>query len=144
MFKRHLDKIRRLTPQKMEQDLLIILKQSEAEATEMITDQLESGHDALGNELPEYSPVSVNVFGKRPGPWTLHDTGDFYKGIFMDAGRWPVLFDSKDSKTDSILTHVEKKGGNADEILALDSSHKKELSIILRKKTEAYFKSFLL
>jgi hypothetical protein len=43
--------------------------------------QLQHGINGLGEKLPDYSERSVNEFGKRPGPFTLEDTGDFYKSF---------------------------------------------------------------
>lgn len=41
-------------------------------------DQLRVGLLADGRELPMYSPTSIDKFGKKPGRYTLYDTGDFY------------------------------------------------------------------
>ena len=41
-------------------------------------DQLQLGQLADENLLPEYSATSVSVYGKRPGRFTLKDTGEFY------------------------------------------------------------------
>lgn len=43
--------------------------------------QLQHGINGLGEKLPDYSERSVSVFGKRPGPFTLEDTGDFYESF---------------------------------------------------------------
>jgi hypothetical protein len=43
--------------------------------------QLQEGKRADGSYLPDYSPVSVSKFGKRPGPMTLEQTGRFHRGI---------------------------------------------------------------
>jgi hypothetical protein len=42
--------------------------------------QLQEGKRADGSYLPDYSPVSVSKFGKRPGPMTLEQTGRFHRG----------------------------------------------------------------
>lgn len=44
--------------------------------------QLESkGVDANDETLGDYSPVSVQKYGKEPGHITLHDTGEFYNSM---------------------------------------------------------------
>ena len=62
-----------------------ILKESVREAAPVIEDkiieQLKRGERGDGQMLPDYSPVSVAVFGKRPGPMTLEDTGDFHRRV---------------------------------------------------------------
>jgi len=49
----------------------------------------EKGLQADGTHTGDYSPVSVNVYGKRAGHITLYDTGDFYKSFLfvnLDGG----------------------------------------------------------
>lgn len=41
----------------------------------------DKGIDAHGQSLGEYSKTSVEVYGKRPGHITLHDTGEFYDSM---------------------------------------------------------------
>jgi len=56
--------------------------------------QLYAGLLADGGQLPDYSRASVEMFGKRPGPIKLFNTGEFWKswnieltlnGFFIDA-----------------------------------------------------------
>ena len=57
--------------------------------------QLREGVKADGSIMPDYSPVSVEVYGKPPGPIKLFDTGDFYKSIdYSFAKKITVTFDS--------------------------------------------------
>lgn len=140
----HYNKLRQVSAQSIEAGLLTLLKEEEGIATELVTGQLFEGKDSLGGELPEYSPVSVNVFGKRPGPWQLLDTGDFYRSIFLDASRFPVVFESTDPKRNEIFSHLEAKGGNADQVLGLDKGNLTELArSYLLSKTGAYFRRLL-
>jgi hypothetical protein len=61
-----------------------ILKESVREAAPVIEDeiiaQLKRGERGDGQSLPDYSPTSVFKYGKRPGPMTLEDTGDYHRG----------------------------------------------------------------
>lgn len=47
--------------------------------------QLARGERGDGESLPLYSIVSVTKFGKRPGPMTLHDQGDYYRGKVLEV-----------------------------------------------------------
>lgn len=64
--------------------------------------QLDSGKDSKGKSLPDYSAASVEVFGKEPGPMTLHDTGDFYNGMFLKVDADSYELSSTDPKTDKL------------------------------------------
>ena len=58
--------------------------------------QLQKGD---GETLPDYSPTSVEVYGKPAGPIKLFDEGDFYRGINLQAGASEAELTGKDSKT---------------------------------------------
>lgn len=45
--------------------------------------QLQFGKLPNGQTLPDYSERSVSEFGKRPGPWTLENTGEFYASMLV-------------------------------------------------------------
>lgn len=96
------DKMLQLTPERMEKEVLMIVKNNEDTATNLNTDQLFHGKDSDGNSLPNYSPTSVNVYNKPPGPIRLFDSGDFYRGFFLSANKFPIVFSSTDSKTDKL------------------------------------------
>ena len=44
-------------------------------------DQLKMGVLADDSFMPDYSPTSVEVYGKRPGRWTLFETGELYDSL---------------------------------------------------------------
>lgn len=46
----------------------------------------EEGIDAKGDSLGEYSKVSVEVYGKRPGRIQLYEEGNFYNSIKVKVG----------------------------------------------------------
>lgn len=100
------DKLRQLSPSRMEDEVLGIIKNNENVATNLNTDQLFSGEDSTGAKLPEYSATSVNVFNKPAGPYRLFDTGDFYKGFFVRTDKFPVVFGSTDRKTDKLTREL--------------------------------------
>ncbi len=72
--------------------------------------QMSKGKKRDGNAMPDYSPVSVLVYGKRPGPWTLKHTGAFYKGLTVkeinDRG-WRIT--SIDPKTPMLVRKAGQK-----------------------------------
>lgn len=106
-----------------------IIREEAIKNSEFISDlnrsQLEKGERADESVLPNYSPVSVNQFGKPPGSMRLFDTGDFYEGIkpiFDDDG-----FDltGLDEKTTML---VERYG---EMILGLNDENKQLLANML-------------
>lgn len=115
-------KLNQLSPAKMETELLSIVKANEQVATNMNTDQLFKGEDSRGDSLPDYSERSVTVFGKPPGPMKLFESGDFYRGFFIEADKFPVVFYSSDNKADKL----NKNFGN--DIFGLQKDNLKEFA----------------
>jgi hypothetical protein len=94
--------------------------------------QFQLGKDAEGGSLPPYSNASVEIYGKRPGPWTLKDKGDFYKGLKVKVGADETVVTSTDSKTamleKKVMYHKEGDGG---EIFGLTKESKQSLGALL-------------
>lgn len=66
--------------------------------------QWDRGERRTGKPLPDYSPASVELFGKRPGPWTLKDTGGFRGALkigFINEKAFEIT--SGDPKTKEIV-----------------------------------------
>jgi hypothetical protein len=61
------------------------IEETASEATKEQRQQLSQGMKSDGTFLPDYSFRSVFQFNKPPGPIRLYDTGDFYRGIFLDV-----------------------------------------------------------
>lgn len=85
-------------------------------------DQLMSGKDSKGNSLPNYSPASVNSFGKPPGPIKLYDTGDFQKSIKPNFGNEAFEMTATDEKTAMLQYDY------GEEILGVDQNNLDELA----------------
>lgn len=68
-----------------------------------IIEQLDRGERGDGKVLPVYSPVSVGVFGKPPGPIKLKHEGDFRQGISVDIQQDGIEFFGKDPKSDMLM-----------------------------------------
>lgn len=62
--------------------------------------QLQHGINADGETLPDYSETSVNVYGKRPGPFTLKDSGEFYESFEVILEPDGILIDADGIKFD--------------------------------------------
>lgn len=129
-LKNTISRLRATTPEVMRKETLRILRSEEQLAISMNTDQLFAGQLANGQPLPDYSETSILRFNKRPGPWTLYEDGDFYKGFFMKADKFPVMFGSKDSKTDLIRAKVEAHNLNSDDIFGVNKQNLTELARI--------------
>lgn len=75
--------------QALPDDMPKLLKETFKELAPVIedlnTEQLGRGERADGSMLPNYSPVSVSKFGKRPGPMTMFDRGDYWRGITLEV-----------------------------------------------------------
>lgn len=100
--------------------------------------QLEKGERADGTSLPNYSMVSVTVYGKRPGPMNLHDTGDFWRGITLEVYDDSIELIGRDIKTQMLQLRF------GDEILGLseesqDSITEDYLAPVLETEVEDYF-----
>lgn len=64
--------------------------------------QLESGLRGDGTQMPDYSPTSVEVYGKPEGPIRLKDTGAFHRGIQLNTGNEDAELTGTDSKTSEL------------------------------------------
>lgn len=86
------------------------LQANQAEISDLNREQLQQGITSTGGYLPDYSPVSVNMYGKPSGPIQLKETGDYYEGIV------PVFEDKSfdlagtDWKTDMLEKRYGKYG----------------------------------
>lgn len=115
-----------MTPSVFKKKILKIVKDNENTLIQMNTDQLFSGKLADGKSLPNYSERSVTVFHKRPGPWSLYDTGSFFGKFYVNANKFPIFIDSADLKTPRILEMVESKGKNPDYVFGINNKNKKD------------------
>jgi len=122
------NKLRQLTAQRLEAEVLIIIRENETTLTNMNTDQLFQGQDAKGKSLPDYSERSVQVFGKPSGPMKLFDTGDFYRGFFVRADKFPVVFESSDRKSGKIADLLASRGEDPDDIYGLNKTNLADFS----------------
>lgn len=68
----------------------------------------QRGYDADNKPiLPDYTPSTIRrkkEDKQRTSHVTLRDTGDFYKGMFVEVTNWLIKVDSTDGKTDSLIS----------------------------------------
>lgn len=88
----------------------VVAKQSIAATSDIMADmnrkQLRAGKKANGQEMPEYSNVSKDLFNKPDGGIQLFDTGSFHKSIQVDIGNDEFEFIADD------IHDLEKRYGN--------------------------------
>jgi hypothetical protein len=86
--------------------------------------QLDAGQYLDGGSIaPDYSDLTIQIKKAKGQPYdrvTLHDTGDFYRGIKLDLEDDSFTLDSSDSKTGKI---VDKYG----DVFGLSDQSKQEL-----------------
>jgi hypothetical protein len=90
------------------------LKANAYELSRYNRERLLKGQKSDLSFLPNYSPSSVNNFGKQPGPIKLYDTGDFQKSIKPNFGNEAFEMEATDSKTDMLQDTY------GDDILGID------------------------
>jgi hypothetical protein len=101
-------------------------------------EQLDRGERADGTMLPNYSFVSVGVYGKKPGPMNLHDTGSFWRGITLEVYDDSIELIGRDIKTQMLQLRY------GDEIIGLseksqDSITEDYLQPVLSDEVNQYF-----
>lgn len=101
-------KINKLNLDAITEDALI---NNQSEISELNRDQLREGLRATGTFLPNYSPVSVQMFGKPDGPIKLYETGDFYEGVVPKFSDMNFSLESTDEKTSMLERRYGKVVG---------------------------------
>jgi len=100
------EKLKQVTPEKFEGDLLSIIKANEAAIVDINIMQMDQGETAQGSRIvPEYSPVTVEIKrlkGQQFNWVTLEDERDFKNSMFMNAERFPLMFNSTDWKSEML------------------------------------------
>lgn len=121
-------KLRKLRPQKIELVLFKHLKKIEKELIELNTkDQLLKGENAEGNPLfskerrrstYSYYTELISEGRKQEGdPYTLFDTGDFFKGFYVKIEGDTVRFGSTDPKSFYLMLEYDEIFGLNDDNL---------------------------
>ena len=88
-------------------------------------DQLRVGLTADNKTLPIYSQVSVDKFGKKPGNWTLHDTGATYDSFKVVSVTEDAIIEFADLEIHGI--DLQEKVQSFGEIIGIDDESTKIL-----------------
>lgn len=114
------------------------LEQHSDDVIRLNQQQLAAGLTSEGTPIvPFYKPVTIAVKVKRGQPTdrvTLHDSGDFYKGMFVKNGEV--------SSTDPVTEHLVKKYTLT--IFGLSEASKSQLVQIMQPTLQQAFRTALL
>lgn len=111
--------------------------ESEGQITDLNREQLDIGLMADGNSLPDYSQTSIEKFGKQPGPIRLYDTGDFWKGFYIDSGADAFDIRSTDEKETMLVANYSS------EIFGLVANQRQRLAEIIKPLIVNKIKNYL-
>lgn len=102
-----LQKAKTIQPTQLNNDLFKYIRSIEKEILDKNKDQIQNqSQDILGNPIGFYSAATeiITKGRKKKGePFTGFETGDFFKGFFMQEVSGVLRFGSTDSKTNTIL-----------------------------------------
>ena len=99
------------------------LQQTKDHIADLNVEQMSKGLKSDGSYMPDYSPVSVEVFGKPEGPIKLFDKGDFYQGYRVTIENGNVVVTSTDEKTGMLFKRFATKTSN---IFGLNPQYRRE------------------
>jgi len=97
-----------MTPQKLQNDLYKFIRSIEKDFLDLNKDQIENqSKDIFGNPLGFYSKSTevISKGRKKAGePFSGVDSGDWFKGFYMQEVSGVLRFRSKDSKSNLIIS----------------------------------------
>lgn len=132
-----LSKAKKLQPGKLQNDLFRFIKSIEKELLDKNKDQiLNESKDIFGNEIGFYSYATevISKGKKKKGePFTGFETGDFFKGFYMQEVSGVLRFGSSDPKTSKILS---SEHWLSDELFGLSDEDLKE---VIEKRLLPFF-----
>lgn len=103
-----LTKAKKLQPNRLEKDLFKFIKSIEKELLELEKKRIsEDSQDIFGKPIGFYSKASELISSgkkKKGDPFTGLDTGDWFKGFYMQEVSGVLRFSSKDVKNNEILS----------------------------------------
>lgn len=103
-------RLKTLTPQKLEEILLGVIRDYSKQIIDLNQDQLQKGKNSQGKPLGKYVSKSYAKYKKKLNPRGVVDlklTGKFYDSFFVQAQKFPVFVDAKDSKTPKLKKKYE-------------------------------------
>ena len=86
-----------LTALSMHREALSAIGRTSEEIAKLNREQLLHGKRADGSKMPDYSYISVKLFGKPQGPIMLYDTGAFHASmeVDVDSTEFEIIADDK-------------------------------------------------
>lgn len=135
------DRLASVTVEEQESNILRILKENESYLLDLNTGQLLKGVDSDALPLkPAYKSERYAAFKLTLNPEGVVDlrlTGAFHHGFFIEADKFPIMFDSTDEKTDKLRIWYGEK------IFGLSQLSKEDLVSHVRPQIQDYYKSLL-
>jgi len=92
----YLNKLERIN---IEAESVKSIDQTKDEIPDLNRERMLSGKRADGSIMPDYSPISVSVYGYPPGPIRLKATGSFQRSITVKVEGKSIVTDSTDDKS---------------------------------------------
>ncbi|MBP1222662.1 hypothetical protein [Flavobacterium sp. 1355] len=139
-FQEHLARAKKLKPRKLQSDLFKYIKSLEKELVEMEKRRLSvDSKDIFGNPIGFYSEGTEIMSGgkKKAGdPFTAIDTGDWFKGFYLQEVSGVLRFGSTDPKTNEILSDGPDNTWLSDELFGLTD---KELKEVITRRLLPFF-----
>lgn len=132
-----LTKAKKLQPSRLQKDLFKFIKSIEKELLDKNKDQIfNDSKDINGEPIGFYSYATevISKGKKKKGePFTSFDTGDFFKGFYIQEVYGVLRFGSSDSKTQTILN---SENWLSDELFGLSDENLKE---VIEKRLLPFF-----
>ena len=123
-----LSKAKRIQPNRLQNDLFKFIRSIEKELLDKNKNQIqENSQDIFGNPIGFYSQATevISKGKKKKGePFSGVDTGDFFKGFYMQEVSGVLRFSSTDPKTNKILN---SNNWLSNELFGLSDENLKEI-----------------
>lgn len=123
-----LSKAKRIQPNRLQNDLFKFIRSIEKELLDKNKNQIqENSQDIFGNPIGFYSQTTevISKGKKKKGePFSGVDTGDFFKGFYMQEVSGVLRFSSTDPKTNKILN---SNNWLSNELFGLSDENLKEI-----------------
>ena len=132
-----LQKAKKLQARSLQNSLFNFIKRIEKELLDKNKDQIRNqSKDIFGNPIGFYT-YATEVLSrgnkKKGAPFTGYETGDFFKGFYMQEVAGVLRFGSTDPKTPTILN---SESWLSDELFGLSDENLKE---VIEKKLLPFF-----
>ena len=130
-FQQQLAKAKKLKPKSLEINLYKFIRSIEKDFLDLEKKRLSVDHkDIFGNPIGFYSENTEIISGgrKKAGdPFTGLDSGDWFKGFYMQEVNGVLRFSSKDPKNSIILSDGPDNTWLSDELFGLTDKELKEV-----------------